>query len=81
VHVPEPALPGGGLRCGGRGHGVRVDLGQGEVPEREPHIPAELLFDLLDGAERLPRVGALVVAVFDDQAAGPRAADVIDRLI
>jgi len=31
-----------------------MDAGQREVPKREPHVPAELLFDLLDGAECLP---------------------------
>src|SRR6266436_9447064 len=54
VHVPEPALPGGGLRRGRRGEGVRVDAGQREMPEREPHVPAKLLFYLLDRMERLP---------------------------
>jgi len=81
VHVPEPALPGGGLGCAGRAEGVWVDAGQGKMPEREPHVPAELPFDLLDRVERLPRVRALVIAVLDDQAAGGRTPDVIDFLI
>jgi hypothetical protein len=51
------------------------------MPEREPHVPSKLLFYLLDRVERLPRVRALVIAVLDDQAAGGRAADVIDLLI
>src|SRR2546421_11836738 len=51
------------------------------MPEREPHVPAELPFDLLDRVERLPRVRALVIAVLDDQAAGGRTPDVIDFLI
>jgi hypothetical protein len=38
VCVPEPALPGGGLG----GEGVRVNVRQRQVPEREPHVPAEL---------------------------------------
>jgi hypothetical protein len=63
------------------GQGVRVDAGQREVPEREPHGPAELAFDLLDRPVGLPGVRALVVAVLDDQAGGRRAADVIDVLI
>jgi hypothetical protein len=58
-----------------------MDAGQREVPEREPHVPAELAFDLLDRVERLPRVRALVVAVLEDQAAGGRAADVIGFLV
>jgi hypothetical protein len=33
---------------------VRVDAAEREVPEREPHVPVEPLFDLLDGMERLP---------------------------
>src|ERR1039457_1337946 len=70
VHVPEPALQRGGLSRGRRGEGVRVDAGQREMPEREPHVPAQLLFDLLDRMERLPRVWALVIAVLDDQVAG-----------
>jgi hypothetical protein len=81
VHVPEPALRRGGLGRGRRGQGVRVDAGQREMPEREPDGPAELPFDLLDRAERLPGVRALVIPVLDDQAAGGRAADVIDVLI
>jgi hypothetical protein len=60
---------------------VRVDAGQREMPEREPQVPGELLLDLLDRVERLPRVRALVVAVLDDQRPGGRAADVIDVLI
>jgi hypothetical protein len=60
---------------------VRVDAGQREVPEREPHGPAELAFDLLDRVEGLPRVRALVIAVLEDQVAGGRAADMIDLLI
>ena len=81
VHVPEPALPGSGLGRAGRGEGVRVNLGQREMPEREPHVPAELPFDLLDRVVRLPRVRALVIAVLDDQTADGRTPDVIDFLI
>src|SRR4029077_4933772 len=70
-----------GLGCAGRGEGVRVDAGKGKMPECEPHVPAELPFDLLDRVERLPRGRALVIAVLDDQAAGGRTPDVIDFLI
>jgi hypothetical protein len=51
------------------------------MPEREPHVPAQLLFDLLDRVECLPRVRALVIAVLDDQAAGGRAANMIGFLV
>ena len=58
-----------------------VNAGQRKMAEREPHVPAELLFDSLDRVESLPRVRALVIAVLDNQMAGGRAADVIDLLI
>ena len=54
VQVPEPALQRGSLGGAGRGEGVRVDAAEREVPEREPHVSVEPLFDLLDGMERLP---------------------------
>jgi hypothetical protein len=60
---------------------VRVDVSQWKVPEREPHVPAQLAFDLLDRMERLTRVWALVVAILDDQVTCGRAADVIDFLV
>jgi hypothetical protein len=81
VHLPEPALERGGLRCPGRGEGVRVDLGQREVPEGEADALAQLGLDALDRAEGRARVGALVVAVLDDDRRRRRAADVIDRLV
>ena len=81
MDVPEPALPGSGLGRTGGGEGVRMDSGQGEMAEREPHVPAELLLDQLDRMEGLPRVRALVIAVLEDHAAGGRAADMIDFLI
>ena len=74
VHLPEPALERRGLRRAGRRERVRVDLGQREVPEREPYRDARLALDTLDRPVRLPRVRALVVAVLDDSVApsGPR---------
>jgi len=81
MHVPEPALEGAKLCRGRRCESVRMDAGQGEMPEGEPHVPVELLSDLLDRMERLPRVLALVVAILDDQGPGTRTTDVIDFLI
>src|SRR6516164_9691823 len=75
------ACPRTGLGRGRCGEGVRVDAGQREVPEREPQVPAELVFGLLDRAVRLPGVRALVIAVLQDQAARGRAADMVDLLI
>jgi len=54
VHVPELALPGGGLGCGCRGEGVWVDLGEREMPEREPDTAGECCFDAFDFPVRLP---------------------------
>src|SRR5262249_56759660 len=79
--APDVARAGGGLGGGRGGEGVRGNAGQREWAEREPPVPAELLFDLLDRVEGLPRVRALVVAVLEDQAAGGRAADVVDVLV
>jgi hypothetical protein len=57
---------------------MRVDLDQRKVAEREADAAARLLLDLLDRAERLPRVGAFVVAVLEDDRAACRAADVVE---
>ena len=81
VHVPEPVLKGGRLGGGGRGEGVRMDLGEREMPEREPDVPAQFGLHPFDGPERLPRVWAFVVAVLNDQGARRRAPDVVDRLV
>ena len=35
VHLPELPLKRRGLRRGGRGHGVRMDFAQGEMPKRK----------------------------------------------
>ena len=58
-----------------------MDLGQREVPEREPHPVAEPGLDALDLPERAPRVRALVVAVLDDQPPRRPAADMIDPAV
>src|SRR5579859_7343624 len=63
VHPPEPILKGGRLRrlrCGKR---MRVDLGQREVPKREPDIPARVGLDALDRPKSLTRIRTLVIAV------------------
>ena len=51
------------------------------MAERETELPAPLCLDLLDGAERLPRMRALVVAVLDDHMRTRWPADVVNRLI
>ena len=70
-------LPPGGLGGGRRREGVGMDLDQREVPEREADATGSLPLDLLDLAVCLPRVGAFVVAVLDDQGSSRRATDVI----
>jgi hypothetical protein len=81
VHVPEPALERGSLGRGGGRESMRVDLGQRKVPEGEADAIAQSCLDALDFSERFARVRAFVVAVLDDEAAGRRAADVIDDVI
>jgi hypothetical protein len=56
AHVLEPDLEGGGLGGSGRIQGVRVDPGQREMPEGEPHAVAQFCLDALDRPKRLPRV-------------------------
>jgi hypothetical protein len=79
--VPELVLEGGGLGCGRSRKGVRVDLGQRKVPESEAEPPDQALLDPFDLSKRLTRVRAFVTAVLHDQAAGRRAADLIDRFV
>jgi hypothetical protein len=78
---PESPLGGRGFRRQRRGERVRMALGQRKVAERETELPAPLCLDLLDRAERVPRMRALVVAVLDDHMRTRWAADVVDRLI
>jgi alkanesulfonate monooxygenase SsuD/methylene tetrahydromethanopterin reductase-like flavin-dependent oxidoreductase (luciferase family) len=77
-HLPESALQRRGLRGGGGGEGVRMDLGQREVTEREANPVAQLSLDALDLAKRLARIRAFVVAVLDDQTSGRAATNMVD---
>ena len=81
MHGPVPALPGGGLGCGRRGEGVRVDLGEREMPEREPDTAGEHCFNAFDLPVRLPRVRAFIIPVLKDERAGGGPADVVELLI
>ena len=63
-----PELP---LECDGFGHlgrrfGVRMHIGEREVPKDESHGVSERREQLLDDRIRLAAVGTLVVAVLDD---------------
>jgi hypothetical protein len=51
------------------------------MPEGEPHSVRQFAFGALDRAERLTRVGAFVVAVFEDEVTAGRPADVVDLLV
>ena len=80
VSLSEAPLRGARLgRAGGR-EGVRVDLGQREVPEAEPNAPIELPLDELDSTRRLSRVRALVIAVLQDHPRANGPADAVDSL-
>jgi hypothetical protein len=69
VHVPEPVLECGCLRCGRRCEGVRVDVREREMAEGEADAAAQRVLDTLDFSKRPPRVGALVIAVLNDEVA------------
>jgi hypothetical protein len=56
VHLPEPALKGGGLHGGGCGEGMRMDLGQREMPEGKSHPVAQPALQAPDLPKRLSRV-------------------------
>jgi hypothetical protein len=58
-----------------------MDFGQGEVAEREPEAAGEPPLDALDLPEGPPRVGTLVVAVFDDQRSSLPSANVVDQRV
>jgi len=49
------------------------------LPEGEADIGARFLLDALDRSKRLPREGAFVVAVLEDQTSRRRAADMVDN--
>jgi hypothetical protein len=71
VHGPEAALERGRLGEVGGGQGMRMDAGKGQVAEHEPQLASELLLQPLDGPEGHTAVGALVVAVLDQDDCGP----------
>src|SRR5918996_4388001 len=58
VHLPERALVGGRLRGLGGELGMRVDVGERQVPP-DVHAVAELAEELTDDPPRLAAVGAL----------------------
>ena len=57
-----------------------MDLGEREVPEAEADATAQPALDPLDLSIRLPRIGALVVAVLEDEMTDRRTADVVNLL-
>src|SRR5262249_16747571 len=81
VHLPKPILERCRLGRGGGDERVRVDLGQRKVAEREEQAIAQSPLDPPDLPKRRSRVGALVVAVLDDETAARGAADVVDRAV
>ena len=81
VHVPESILARRCLGCGCGSQGVRMDLGQGEVPEDKANAAFEPPLHALDLPESLPGVGALVVAVFNEERSSLGSADVVDQRV
>ena len=75
VHLPEPTLKR--LSRSGRGEGVRVDVGQRKEPKGKAHRLDGPALQELDVALCLSRVGALVVAVLEDEPTWRRTADVV----
>ena len=66
VHLPEPALRGRAFGRLRRLLGMGMRGRDGEVPEDESQPLPDALLDVLDDRVRLPTVGTLVVAVFDE---------------
>src|SRR5215471_15516771 len=64
MHLPELPLDGGSFRGLRRVLGMRVALGQGEVPEDKAQPIAQPSLDLLDDGIGLPTIGTLIIAVF-----------------
>jgi hypothetical protein len=65
VHLPERALVGGRLRALGGELGMRVDVGERQVPPNVRNV-AELAEELTDDRLSLAAIGALEIAVLDD---------------
>jgi hypothetical protein len=81
VHLPKPALECSSLGRCCRGEGVRVDLHEREVPERETDSTAHFLLDALDRPKGLSREGTFVVAVLEDDMTRRRAPDTVENVV
>jgi len=81
VHLPEATLRRRRFGCRRGRERVRVDLRQREVTKGEADAAGELLLDALDRPEGLARVGALVVAVLEDDGGTRFPADVVHVIV
>ena len=81
MYLPEPVLQDSRLGGGRRREGVWVNFSEREIPEREADTGARSSLDALDLTERLPRIGAFVVAVLEDDPTVRPAANVVDPLV
>ena len=79
MHLPEALLARRSFGSGCRGQRVRVDVGEGEVPEHKTKAALEPPLDALDLAVRTSCVPAFVVAVLDEERSVLRAAHVVDQ--
>ena len=60
---------------------MRMDLNEREVPEGKTNAPAQFLLDIFDRPKRLLGVGALVVALLENESTGRRPARVVDPVV
>ena len=67
MHLPELALRGRCLRRFRRMLGMRMRLGQREIPKHKTHLVAKAFLQGLHDRIRLAAVWTLVIAVLDDR--------------
>ena len=70
VHLAEAPLSRSGFRCFSRMLGMRMYLGEREVPEDETQARTELFLNAFDYRVRTAAVGTLEIAVFDERHGG-----------
>jgi hypothetical protein len=80
MHLPEAVLERRRLGCAGGSYGMRMDLSQRKVAKGKANTIGKFSLDALDLMERLPRVGAFVIAVLENQRASLLAADMVNRV-
>ena len=72
MHLPEAPMRTGELRGLGRAFGIRVDLRQRKVAEREAKALAEMVLHGFDDGISKTASRALIVPIFDERGGGVR---------